>query len=165
MIRFCAWTGKDPDVLISERVRDLKEDDIRLRSRHEELVLKYFQTFKSRGTGVGAMSYIKSFYRHNYVPLQCKIPRAWRVTSEKVPTQGEIRRMMSISNLRDRAVIAFLAESDVRISTLCSLTYGDVSKDLEAGKIPVHIKVMPIQAKANERKATIHSLGLKQLTH
>lgn len=147
MIHFCAWTGKDPDALISERVHDLKEDDIRLRSRHEELMLKYFQTFKSRGTGIGAMSYVKSFYRHNYVPLQCKIPRAWRVTSEKVPTQGEIRHMMSVSNLRDRAVIAFLAQSGVRISTLCRLTYGDVSADLEAGKVPVHIKAMPFQAK------------------
>jgi len=147
MIRFCSWAGKDPDALISERVHDLKEDDIRLRSRHEELLLKYFQTFKSRGTGVGAMSYIKSFYRHNYMPLQCKIPRAWRVTSEKVPTQGEIRRMMSVSSLRDRAVIAFLAQSGVRVSTLCRLTYGDISVDLEAGKVPVHIKVMPFQAK------------------
>jgi integrase len=115
MVRFSSWAGKDPDALISERVHDLKEDDIRLRSRHEELAMKYFQTFKSRGSGVGAMSYLKSFYRHNYVPLQTKIPRAWRVTSEKVPTQGEIRRMMSVSNLRDRAVIAFLAQSGVRI--------------------------------------------------
>jgi integrase len=147
MIHFSTWTGKDPDALITERVHDLKEDDIRLRSRHEELLMKYFQTFKSRGTGVGAMSYVKSFYRHNYVPLQCKIPRAWRVTSEKVPTQGEIRRMMSVSNLRDRAVIAFLAQSGVRLGTLCQLTYGDISQDLEAGKTPVHIKVMPFQAK------------------
>jgi integrase len=147
MVHYCAWTGKDPDALISERVHDLKEDDIRLRSRHEELLLKYFQTFKSRSTGVGAMSHIKSFYRHNYVPLYCKIPRAWRVTSDKVPTQGEIRRMMSVSNLRDRAVIAFLAQSGVRVGTLCQLTYGDVSQDLEAGKAPVHIKVMPFQAK------------------
>lgn len=147
MIRFCSWAGKDPDTLISERVHDLKEDDIRLRSRHEELVLKYFQTFKSRGTGVGAMSYLKSFYRHNYVPLQCKIPRAWRVTSEKVPTQGEIRRMMSVSDLRDRAIIAFLAQSGVRVGTLCRLAYGDVAADLEAGKVPVHIKILPSQAK------------------
>jgi site-specific recombinase XerC len=55
--------------------------------------------------------------------------------------------MMSVSDMRDRAVIAFLPPSGVRVSTLCRLTYGDVAQDLEAGNVPVHIKVMPFQAK------------------
>jgi integrase len=152
MLHYCDWTGKDPDALISERIQDLKQDDVRIRGRHEDLALKYFQTIKSRGSGVNTLAYLKSFYRYNYVPLQCKVPQRWRVTSEKVPTQGEIRKMMSVSDMRDRAMIAFLAQSGVRDSTLCRLTYGDVSADLEAGKVPVHIKIMPRNAKGKEAK-------------
>jgi integrase len=150
LIRFCDSLGKDPDALVAERIQDLKGDDVRVRGRHEDLALKYFQSFQSRGMAVNALAYLKSFYRHNYVPLQCKVPTRWRVTSEKVPTQGEIRRMMSVSDLRDRAIIAFLAQSGLRVSTLCKLTYGDVSQDLEAEKVPVHIKVMPRNAKGKE---------------
>ena len=106
MLHYCDWTGKDPDALVSERIQDLKQDDVRIRGRHEDLALKYFQTIKSRGSAVNMLAYLKSFYRHNYVPLQCKVPQRWRVTSEKVPTQGEIRKMMSVSDMRDRAMIA-----------------------------------------------------------
>jgi len=150
LIQFCDWTGKDPDVLIAERIQDLKQDDVRIRGRDEDLLLKHFQTFKSRAMATNTFAFLKSFYRHNYVPLQCRIPARWRVTSEKVPTQGEIRRMMSISDLRDRAMIAFLAQSGVRDGTLRRLTYGDVSEDLEADKVPVHIKIMPRNAKGKE---------------
>jgi len=43
-----------------------------------------------------------------------------------------------------------LAQSGLRVSTLCKLTYGDVAEDLEAEKVPVHIKVMPKNAKGKE---------------
>ena len=33
-----------------------------------------FQTIKSLGSAVNALAYLKSFYRHNYVPLRCKAP-------------------------------------------------------------------------------------------
>ena len=43
LIRFCDSVGKDPDALVAERIQDLKGDDVRVRGRHEDLALKYFQ--------------------------------------------------------------------------------------------------------------------------
>jgi len=148
LINFCKWTGKTPDMMISERLRDLKGDDIQVRARHEDLVNKYFQTFKSRGMGCGVFDYLKSFYKHNYVPLLCQSPKRFRVTTERIPTVAEIARMIEVADLRDKAIIAFLAQSGVREGTLCKLTYGHVKEDLEAGEKIMHFYVRPEEAKA-----------------
>lgn len=147
LINFCKWRGKSPDELIAERLRDLKSDDVQTRARHEDLVNKYFQTFKSRGMGCGVFDYLKSFYKHNYAPLLCQSPKRVRVTTEKIPTAAEIAKMVEVADLRDSVVIAFLAQSGVREGTLCKLTYGHVKEDLEAGEKIVHFYVKAEEAK------------------
>jgi len=147
LINFCRWCGRSADELIAERLRDLKSDDVQARARHEDLVNRHFRTFKSRGMGCGVFDYLKSFYKHNYAPLLCQSPRRVRVTAEKVPTAAEIAKMVEVADLRDSAIIAFLAQSGVREGTLCKLTYGHVKEDLEAGEKVVHFYVKPEEAK------------------
>lgn len=43
--------------------------------------------------------------------------------------------------LRDREIILFLFQGGFDVSTLCSLNYGDIKDELEAGKVPIHKRI------------------------
>lgn len=65
-----------------------------------------------------------------------------RVTyKDRAPTPEEIRKLIEVASLRDKAIIAMLATGGFRISTLLGLKYGDVREELEAGRVPLHIHV------------------------
>jgi integrase len=144
---FCEWVGKDPDKLIEERKRELKNKDESVRRRAEESLSRYFNELervrgKSRNTCVMITTVIRSFYKANYVPLVMKTPRVWAQRSDKVPTLEEVKKMVDVSETPlQRALIIFSAQSGQRLGIIRALTYSMVKDSLEKSVPFLHIDV------------------------
>jgi len=143
----CEETGKTPDQLINERIKQIASPDPRIRCEAEDMVLRIHSKIAERKQGI-AINYfrkMKSFYKHNYCPLGCTDP-GYDVQSEvedrraieKLSTE-KIRNLCEQAQIETRLAILVLAESGGRIGAVQSLTYGDVKDDLETGVIPASI--------------------------
>jgi integrase len=135
LVRFCEHTGKDPDKLVSERIKEQKSSDPLVRNHAEETVLAFSK--KVRGAHVYA-SFVKSFYRANYVPVNVKIKRP-PTTREglMIPDDAKLREFVSRTASKTlKALSLFLAESGARDGSVLQLRYRHVKVDLEAGKSP-----------------------------
>jgi len=125
------------------RLEDLRSEDLDGRSRVDDLVLDYLASIKSRSLKHCEAVALKSFFKHNTVPLSLKAPAAGRTVSEKIPTQNGLAAMIEVASIRGKALIAFLAQSGVRESTLCRLRYRNIKEDFEGERLPVHIHIEP----------------------
>ena len=163
---FIEYTKQNPTELIDlveadrkKPVRQQGEVEVKLKGFFEWLTTEYIQ--KSRGVvrkrkkiekvGISrslavAYSYgIKSFFVSNGFPLNIKLPKA---TSKKENFKlalrpPEIKKLIDVAgNIRDRAVILCLFQSGMSISDLCNLDYGDVEKELNGNKIPLHLHLI-----------------------
>jgi len=141
---FCEWAGKTPDQLIEERVQDLKSDDVKTRARAEETLDQFYADYKARSqtNAVYIHKVVKSFYNANHLPLTTKSPRPRIVREEEiVPTTEQTRRMADISDLRNKALIVWLAEGGFRIGSLTQLRLKHVEKDFNAGRAPCMVEI------------------------
>ncbi len=78
-------------------------------------------------------------------PLNIKTPKAApkKENRKAVITPEIVKKLVNHApTLRDRGIILFLFQGGFDVSTLCSLNYGDVKDELEAGKIPMTIYVV-----------------------
>jgi len=92
------------------------------------------------------LSYLESFLRFN--GLEVKIsdrvnwPRIRKWYASESPKPEEVAKMIDLApTLRDKAMIAILATSGLRIGTLLQLRYKHVMEDLEANRTPCMVKV------------------------
>ena len=143
----CEETGKTPDQLINERVKQIASPDPRIRSEAEDTVLRIHSHLAEMATGT-AINYfrkMKSFYKHNYCPLGCTDP-GYDIQSEVKDRRAveklsseKIRNLCEEALIENRLGILILAESGGRIGAVQKLTYGDVKDDLETRTIPASI--------------------------
>jgi len=71
-----------------------------------------------------------------------RLPPTYPRYASKSPTPKEVVEMIDLaSNPRDKAIIAMMATSGLRIGTLFRLKYKHLKRDLEAGRIPVAIHI------------------------
>jgi integrase len=92
------------------------------------------------------VAYLESFLRFN--GLDAKIsdrvnwPRIRKWYASESPKPEEVAKMIDLApTLRDKAMIAILATSGLRIGTVLQLKYKHVMEDLEANRIPCMIRV------------------------
>jgi integrase/recombinase XerD len=157
---FCEFTKLNPTQLIDEAEEDRKKSrreqgkpEARLMAWHKHLLTEYKKrggkgretvgVSKTRATGYfGA---IRSFYRANGFPLSCKTPRAApKKENQKLNlTPAQVKLLIDHApTIRDRAIIAMMFQGGFDVSTLCSLNYGDVKRELEANIEPLCINVV-----------------------
>jgi integrase len=139
--------GKTPIQLIEERIEQLHSKDPRMRGRAEDAVLKIYHETAERvpGSAINYFRKMKSFYKHNYCPLNCTDPgyavqsamRDQRVLANL--TREKIREICERATLEARLAILAMAESGGRIGAVMDLTYADVKDDLESDIIPATI--------------------------
>jgi len=148
---FCDWAGKDPDALIEERFSHLRSRDVRKNHAHEDMIAEFLNGFEKDHCPRTVANYaaaIRSFYKYNRADLKfVRRTPAYNIRKEKVPTKEEVKKMCEVSDTRGRAVILFQHQSGLRNETTSKLRYGDVAEDLEAGRVPVRIHVMPEHTK------------------
>jgi integrase len=92
------------------------------------------------------LSYLEAFLRYNDLDIKIsnKInwPRIRRWYASESPKPEEVMKMIDLApTLRDKAIIAILATSGLRIGTVLQLKYKHVMEDFEANRIPCMIRV------------------------
>jgi integrase len=85
---------------------------------------------------------VKALYRTNgtEIVLPYRLPRRVKY-SDRAPTPEELTRIMDIADIREKVTISLLALGGFRLGTLVNLRYRHVRKDLEAGRVPIHVHV------------------------
>jgi len=71
--RFCQEFNMNPDKLVQSRIEELKSSDLLIRAKAEDRLLAYCRLLhKTPGIAINMFRKTKSFYRANYVALQCR---------------------------------------------------------------------------------------------
>ena len=58
----------------------------------------------------------------------------------KAASKEEIKQVLKVANIRDRAIILFMCQSGLSASDICELKYGDIRHDLEKNIVPINIQ-------------------------
>jgi len=78
------------------------------------------------------------------INLNMKFPSIYHRYASKAPTPEEVVKIIDLAtNPRDKAIIAMMATSGLRIGTLFRLKYKHLKRDFEVGRIPLAIHVPP----------------------
>jgi integrase len=143
---FCKIIGKDPDAILAQCV-DAKGNPKRREINNVNfIIIDYINCLRAKGMANATASNIKYsldlFFRINNIEI--KIPLHIKRTPEhyyRAPTIEEIQKILSIANVREKAIIAMLALGGFRCSTLAQLKYKHVKHDIEQNIIPVHVNI------------------------
>jgi integrase/recombinase XerD len=159
---YTSYTKLNPTQLIDEADEDRKKSR-REQGAPEARLLSFYNWLltecpkrdsKGRATGKKGLSKMKaanyfcairSFYKANGFPLTCKTPSAApKKENQKLNlTPAQVKLLIDHApTIRDRAIIAMMFQGGFDVSTLCSLNYGDVKRELEAEIEPLCIKVV-----------------------
>jgi len=144
--RFCAYLGKDPDVLISECLQPNGEASMLAVNQQAKDLDRFVMDLKASGLAPGTISNhvkgVRALYRANGVKLELPYRLSRRVVySDRAPTQEELARLIEVADLRGKAIISMLALGGFRVGTLVRLRYRHVREDLERGIVPIHVHI------------------------
>jgi len=165
MRAYMDFTGLNPKELIDEAEEDRKKPrrergkpEQRLAEFHKWLLTEYEHKARGRGERKGtgkkgvskmkARTYvgaIRSFYNRNGFPLTFKTPKASpKKENRKMQlTPREVKKLVDHApTVRDRAIILMMFQGGFDVSTICSLNYGDVARELNEGSEPMVIHVV-----------------------
>ncbi|RLG40229.1 MAG: hypothetical protein DRO05_06875, partial [Thermoproteota archaeon] len=144
--RFSEYVGRTPDQLIKGCIGEDGLPDPKKVYKVSKLVDQFLGELEAEDLAPGSLTTelarLKSFFRVNGIELP-RIPKySLRVRyRDRAPRPEEVQRLIEVADLREKAMIAVLATSGMRIGTLVKLKYRHVKDDLEAGRVPVHIHV------------------------
>ncbi len=133
-------TGLSPDELVKTAMKD--------KEAVEKMLINALKSMCRRGLSHSSVkmftSYLRTFFKVNGVDLKLNLVlRAITYQyASRAPTPEEVAYMIDLTtNPRDKALIALMATSGLRISEAIKLKYKYLMKDLEIGGIPVAIHV------------------------
>ncbi|MHA1629636.1 MAG: tyrosine-type recombinase/integrase [Candidatus Heimdallarchaeota archaeon] len=152
LIKFCKWLGKSPDEIIEERLRDKKSQKIAVLERYEQFVRRFSLGYKQCGKPVAAREAVvalKSFFKHNFVPLLIKSPRKIIEKERTRLTIEEIRAILNFCDVREKAFVLLMLQTGARPLQLLRLTYRDIKEDFESKNLPIRVKFSVFDVKGN----------------
>lgn len=142
---YCKWIGKNPDQLIADRKQELKNEDTKKNAEDKvrEFCVMLQNTRDITRTTIATKYHapVKSFYNYNDLPLKLKTPKHTMRRREPHTTE-EIKALMQIANVRERAIITVLKDSGISRQDVVKLTYGDIKTEFETEKQFIHLKVV-----------------------
>jgi len=145
---YAKFTGLSASQLIDEAIEDSKRDEREKKDIVLQRLLGFYSHLKSLGKSEWycntSVQSIRSFYGtfNIYVILKKKsrLPKPHAENHRVRVTPQLLRQFLdSTKSLRDRAIMEVLFQSGLDCSSLCGLTYGDVSKGLELDESPMRI--------------------------
>jgi len=148
---FTDYAGMDPDLLLAERVQDLRSDDVAVRLRADDRLRKFFEdpiAKAAKTSKAHIIAAMKSFYRANGLALSLKTPHAngTRV-SDHIPTREEIQQLVQASDsARNQAMCIGQAENGMRIGGWVKIEWRHIAEELNPitfvpKKIPMTIRI------------------------
>ena len=116
-----------------------------------DLADRYVSELMDRGVTTGACTQmirggIKKWLQLNEVEMNWQkiqaeiLPGEEVVVSDRMPTKEELRQLLNMGGLRDRAMTLILTSSGLRIGTLASLNLGDIELNEDIPRIVVKRK-------------------------
>lgn len=158
---YVEFRGKNPKELIDEIEGDRKKARREI-GKPEEMVEEFYQyllnNFKTRrevngkkreglSKNLAAMytAGVRSFYRRNGYPLMSKSKRgvSKKENRKMSMTPKLVKKLVDhATTLRDKAIILFMFQGGFDVSTLSSLNYGDIARELKDGEDPLMITVV-----------------------
>jgi len=145
---YAKFTGLSASQLIDEAIEDSKRDEREKKDIVLQRLLGFYSHLKSLGKSEWycntSVQSVRSFYGtfNIYVILKKKsrLPKPHAENHRVRVTPQLLRQFLdSTKSLRDRAIMEVLFQSGLDCSSLCGLTYGDVSKGLELDESPMRI--------------------------
>lgn len=144
LLQFSRWAGLHPRDLVGLSKRRVEvviqsfADELATKDRSKAYVnsvIKRLRTFFRASGYIGS----KELLVHSYF-----VPTRYRKVPEYIPTKAEVFAMADAAgSRRDRAIILTLWSSGLRVSTFCSLNYGDLAEELEKDEPHIMIRVYP----------------------
>jgi integrase len=101
----------------------------------------------ARNTTVTIFYVVTSFLRENDIVIRGKGPKAFPSARRKTVTKDDVRRFTRYSNQRLRAFVTMMKDCGMSPEDILKLKYGDIRKDLEAGKVPVKLSIIRTKTK------------------
>jgi len=161
LTKYCNYTKKTPDELISQRTTDLESSVQTVKRKHEEMLEGYILYLKNKGkdeqknigyspnTVAVATGLVRSFYKSNYGAIvEVKTPRSYNVRAFKVPTVKDLKIMAAKADPAIKAWILSQANCGLANTDLLSLNgntasseYGTIKTQLKKGIAPIHIEI------------------------
>jgi integrase len=152
MEKFCNWCNKTPDQLILERDKEIRNPDPNSRTGIRDLILDFRKYLETEGYAPKSIAAydgcIRGFFTAVLGPrgmINVKNYEGSQITQRKnlVPTIEELKLMIDLVNIEEKFRIIFIAQTGLRISDALKLKIGDISRELELGKVPLTIWFVP----------------------
>ncbi|MBA7608410.1 Tyrosine recombinase XerD [subsurface metagenome] len=127
---FLKWAKKTPKEMIAERKADLKKEDVAAQHQYERLVLDCFREkkAKSASSAFTIVKAVRAFFGYHYMPLKFRRLEAQEfskgvkpVYTDYLPTREDLKAMVEVANVRDRAIMLTLASTGIS-GDVCELT-------------------------------------------
>jgi integrase len=138
------------DIIQGNQIIRIKEQVIQ---RHTQAIKLFKAKLINEGYLPGswqkAVYAIRSFYKHNNLPLgNIEMGRQRVILHNRDITKGEIEEIIRVAQPREKAFYSLLVQSGLRPQTLCLLKIGEIDGLIsENTKIPALIKVSEEQTK------------------
>lgn len=143
LAQFVRFTGLSSDELV-----ELKKEEVEVK------VQEFCDLARAPRTANRRMEELKTFFKCsgfrignkcNLVLERHYVGARERSKPEYIPTDGEIYRMVNEAglNLKWRAFLLTLYMTGIRNSTARAVRYGDVREELEAGVLPLLLRIYP----------------------
>lgn len=140
---FCDLIVKTPEQIIADGE---SLDDKQFRRTYQ----RYLQAFIGEQSSKGAspntirtkVTAVKSFFKYNDLRIAfLPRPKANVKFHNRDITKEEIKAVLGISSIRDKAFFCIMAQTGVRPETLCKLKLKHIEPDFSKGVIPCKINV------------------------
>jgi len=139
---FLKATKTTPEEFLALAKKDVSKAESLLAHFFVGLVEGRYGRKYARSSAVSHYAAVQSFLRAHGVILTKKVPRSW-VEKERPPMTKEIiKRAIEYADPCMKAVIAVMKDSGLAPVDVSGLKYGHVKDDLEAGKIPVKMRIL-----------------------
>ena len=146
--RYLIFAGMTPSELLDEFETD-KNNGRKDRGKPEQRLMEFFNKMLKEGNSKKycALHFtaVRSFYKTFGCVLTLKTPKAIpkKENRKRELTPQDVKKIVEHApTLRDRAIILMMFQGGFDVSTLCSLNYEDVNRELEGGKDPLKIAVI-----------------------
>jgi len=145
--RFSKWLQKRPDELLNDCKGKDQVPIAKVVIQMERLLADFADNLQEENGLAPATVYnmvksIQFFFQLNGVRFskRCR-RRRWSIYEERAPTPEELQKTLKAADIRGKVIIALMAVGGFRNGTLVQLKYRHVKRDLEEGKIPIHVHV------------------------
>jgi len=124
---FCEFLGFDDPEKTIEHVNKIKEKEEWL----DELVGKLMEKYGDTRTAA-MLKGVKRWLDLNKVDIDWRdiiLPSVIRKVEDRAPTKEELKRILSVASIRDKAIVLVACSSGLRANTVRTLTFEDVKFD------------------------------------